>query len=166
MTLSIEWADGTPIVDAPGRPGLYCPQRFTATWGARDVQIDIDVENGQACMGFRYTADLGPGTYRDIARNRTKQAIDGACWAVEQMTAKDLFEARGRKVEVTGRPARARVTDEHLREVAEVYRTAERPHVAVAERFGLTQSNASQRIHEARRRGILEPSERGVAQPA
>jgi hypothetical protein len=166
MDLTITWEDGTRVVPAPGRPTAYCPERFVARWsdGAH-----IDMEIGEDCIitsNWFLPEGLQGRSTREAWRERGARAIDGACWAVEQQDAGALSARAGDSIVVDGKPSRPRVTDEHLAAVAKVYREADKPHVAVAERFGLTQPNASQRIYEARRRGILEPSERGVAQPA
>jgi hypothetical protein len=163
MDLTITWEDGTRVVDAPGRPSLYCPQRFTATWGDG---AHIDMTIGEDCIvtsNWFLPEGLQGRSTREAWRARGAEAIDGACWAVEQLTPAEVSQRPARSVQVAGRPSRIRVTEALLRQVADIVRDAERPHTAVAEALGLNQPNASQRIYEARQRGLLEPSERMAA---
>lgn len=56
-----------------------------------------------------------------------------------------------------GRPRRNSITDDVLREVADVFRSAESdPRLAVAAHFQVSPSTARQRIRKARERGFLE----------
>jgi hypothetical protein len=159
MSLTISWPADTPVVDAPGRPSLFCPESFTATWGD-GAHIDIAVTTGAVVTSKWYLpGGLGERTSRDAWRERIAEAMDGACWAIEQLTPKQLSDRVGHKVKVAGKPRRPKLTDEYLEHVAAVHRQAERAGTAkLADEDGLLQPNAAQRVALARRKGILPPA--------
>jgi len=155
-TLTISWPDDTTVIAAPGRPGSYVPVLFTATWGD-EARITIHINGTSLVLTDMYLRDGLQGQLtRDAWRERIARAIDGACWCIEQLSPAELSERKGHTIAVGGKPARPKVTDEHLRDVARVYEAE--GGVAVARQFGLTTTNASQRVYEARRRGLLEPA--------
>lgn len=166
MTLTINWQADVDIVDAPGRPGSYCPETFTATWGSprKDFQVLVRLQPGQGIVTSDiFAADEHPDdrrTMREVMRERVSEAIDGACWAVEQLTPVELSRRHAHKLKVAGKPSRPKLTDEHLAQIAETHRqnAGDRPTSAVARRFGLTQPNAAQRVALARRKGFLPPA--------
>lgn len=159
MSLTISWRADTQVVDAPGRPGLFCPETFTATWND-GAHIDIAFTPGTIVTSKWYLpGGLGDRTTRDAWRERIAEAVDGACWAVEQMTPKQLSDRVGHKVKVTGKPRRPKLTDEYLQHVAEVHRQAAKaPTAALADAEALLQPNAAQRVALARRKGFLAPA--------
>jgi hypothetical protein len=154
MSLDISWTKDVPVVEAPGRPGSYCPGRFSGEWSDGSFELKIEVTDGEAVVAGVFTTDFP--VPRDLVRDRVSAAVDGACWAVEQLTPQQLSERGPQRIEVKGKPRRPKLSDEHLKQVARIHeRSQTKPTASVAGAMALTQDNAAQRVALARRRGFL-----------
>lgn len=164
--------------ERPVRWGRYLfPRRVTATIGLPPdelVRLDIElVKSRPACVGISRLPDQPPLTgeflrnipvarlVREIA-SRVAQEQSGQPARLRTRT-----EAHGIRKQ-TYEPARGRrLTDDHLREVADVYSDAlgrgESTRQAVADHFNIARSTAGAQIMEARRRDFLPETRARVA---
>jgi hypothetical protein len=152
------------------------------------VSVSVDPVSGPSLTGIRAGrgSSLSPRdaeqllkdwlSTSDLLQFLTAQAggslavtrlLENAPDEVRRLGAGVLRDAKDRYVEVATpyvRPQRRRmVTEEFLRDVAEVYRSAvqagDAPTQAVSSRFTTTHSTAARWVREARKAGILGPSQ-------
>lgn len=159
--MSMSWPFPLNLVPAPGRPGLAVPQHFTATVELDDLTVHLGwhVEDGDIVLS-KVSAE-GVVTEDSLKLDEwTAKALDGAAaWVrdrVRQGGPAAPFTEPVDEVPVGDERIWNNLTDEHLAEVADVFKSADEEGVfAVAKRFKITHSTARGRIATARKRGIL-----------
>ena len=161
------------------RPGYGLPRRWTSRLDGDHlpyvVELDFvaDDERGPDCRSVRFLVREGgePIAGRAIREVPITECLNVAIGAAaareEQRPGEVVYRIGGGDPDVTEQhqlAARApRTSDEHLREVADVYsRTPEKPTQAVQHHFAPTSySTAARWVMQARRRGFLPPAQRG-----
>ncbi len=161
LRLGVEMRDGVPEV----RDVAFRSMGTGRPVQAGDMRIKLDdlVEDAVALAAV--VQSVGPASWRDTPFGRRELAAHPELYEEVPMrptvddqehrvTAKAVARARARP--------RRKVTDDLLREVAEVYRTNvdDRPTQAIRERFGMPRSTAALYVRRARDAGHL-----GAAQP-
>lgn len=130
--------------------------------------MGLSEENAQILLKA-FSADAGRWP-AFVAGTAPEVPSDSPEWNAATSTWRESLESGGFGAAVRGTPARPnvrrnRVTDEHLAEVAAVYRNAEAagkpPAKAVEEAFFTTYSTATRWIGLARKAGILGPAQKG-----
>lgn len=169
--------------------GVLVPARLVADLtdlgiaGVASIRIEIESEGGRLrCTSIAFTAAAGEEVRADVFRDLslgdlvgetmfgvTLVQVDTPDWVASP--ASIFIEARAGNEEVQRRARaalhlmsrRRRVTDDLLREVAEVYRAADdgRPTEAVARRFAASHSTAARWVGLARERDFLGATSSG-----
>lgn len=183
------WGSG-PYV--PFGEGFALPSRLSTELAqeAPGLEFEIAVRDGRPrCVAIRstetgppitttllkssYLPAIGRLVREAVAENavRLVRTVDGEVIGVHGVSSPDLFstlderttdiDAAVANLEVGER--RWRMTDEHLREVASVYRDAfakgDPTARAIAERWGTTEQNARRWVLRARKEGLLPPTQ-------
>jgi hypothetical protein len=152
----------------PWRPGLSLPRAWEFEFkGYEDLPYDIELslvadDGGPHCRSVRITAQSGEfvtaSGLRDVPLGHLVQIAAGAFAAVAAGWPTFSIEvAEGGSIHRADH-----TSDEHLREVAEVYRSArEKPTRAVHNIWPwVSYSTAARWVMLARRRGFLPPADR------
>jgi hypothetical protein len=169
----------------PWRPGYFLPGRWKTTLDGDDVPylLELDFladEQGPDCHAMRFvTRDGGePISARRLRAVPVAEciqlAIGAAAVRTEQKKSGELvLELGGGGPDASeqfrkARPPDQRTSDEHLREVAAVYRSNnEKPTQAVQDAWPISYSTAARWVMQARQRGFLPPTKRrGGGTPA
>jgi hypothetical protein len=163
----------------PWRPGWALPGRWRTRLSGEHLPYDVelefvaDEERGPDCRSIRLLVrdggePIGARAIRDVPIAACiSTAIGAAAWREGHRPGQVVYEfGGGEDVAVTEqhdlarRAVRAQTnSDEHLREVADVYRRAdEKPTRAVQDHFApVSYSTAARWVMHARRRGFLPP---------
>jgi hypothetical protein len=170
LTFTVGLGRGQSYAPAPGRPADVIPAHFTgrAVGDGWEAAFTITAD----ATGARITAVQASGA------GLTADALDLAGWlraGIDSATAYtrahvvgarplDLLDEGERTLKVAEHPASRRfhLTDDHLREVADVYRAEvaagnyRRVNKIIAAKFAISESTARGRVRLARDRGFLE----------
>jgi hypothetical protein len=164
--------------------GYHVPRRVTMEWlpEAREPRKEIEfvVTDEGAVRCSRVTLEATPAgrevrrsdldlPLEELAEEAVTRAVswvsepENGVVSIRMVLDSSDFVAARRRVKAARRPARRRViTDDLLREVADVYRQAlvrgEPPTEAVRDHFGKSHRSASGYIERARHAGFLRPA--------
>jgi hypothetical protein len=170
-------AGGFPV---PWRPDYALPRQWHSTLDGEGLPYIVELdfaadEAGPSCQALRLVArEAG----EPVSARRLREVPVAECIQVAISSAAMRFERRAGELRVAiggtdpadtmelarkVRPRSATTSDEHLREVADVYLKApEKPTRAVEDAFGpISHSTAARWVGEARRRGFIPPIKRG-----
>ena len=163
------------------RPGLALPLHWQTRLEAEHlpytVELDFEADkHGPACRSIRLIArdgapPIGARTVRGVpVQECINTAIGAAAVREEHRPGVKVITFGGGSRDVTEQHTLAaqmapRMTDEHLREVADIYsRALEKPTRAVHDHFApVSYSTAARWVSHARQRGFLPPTGRGSA---
>lgn len=161
------------------RPGYSLPRRWTTELDRQDLPYVVELEfaaedGGPSCRAVRLIAreESPPISARSIREIPVAEcirvAITSAAVHTEKRPGEIVYQLGGGDPDLTAqlRMARTpdrRTSDEHLREVAEVYRRAsEKPTQSVQDAYGwISYSTAARWVMQARQRGFLPRTTRG-----
>lgn len=163
----------------PWRPGYALPPHWTVSLARDDLPYLIELEfvhseaEGPQCRSVRFAAQeqgeaISARRVRAVPIAECIQIAIGAVTVRYEETPEGLHVSFGSKGDDMteqvrlARPTDGRTSDEHLREVAEVYKSAgKNPTRAVAYHWPYhSYSTAARWVGEARERGFLPPAKR------
>lgn len=129
---------------------MTTPWDWVVTAWREDVLISETVHRGDSSKDLEISI---------LAKRDDLTAINVRRWAMGDPSPLSDWERHQPRT----RRRRARITDDVLKGVAEVYRSAwkssESPTVAVSEHFHISHSSAARRVGQARERGFLGKSD-------
>jgi hypothetical protein len=182
---------GSELVAGDKRTGLRIGEKSNALWivyGSIAIATDRSLVIESIAIGPAFEGqlsrkgdDIAHGVTSQFLRLLSPQQILAAC--AEQLLAQGywLDEAARRGAEPmsanqrahldridNGRPRHARISDDHLADLAIRYLTLyhrgnQRPRDQLAREFGISTTQVRDHLHQARQRGYLTPGTRGRA---